>query len=113
MGGLFSMKGRLNRAEYFGAVVEFFVVPYIIIFVISRTAFGSAEIGGDFLGLIISVGSSILMAFQIVKRLHDLNRPGWHYWLLLLPIYNIYLGLLLLFRKGTAGSNKYDVALIN
>jgi hypothetical protein len=42
-----------------------------------------------------------------VKRLHDLDRSGAHYWLLLVPLYNIYLALLLLFKKGTTGPNRF------
>ena len=49
----------------------------------------------------------IINAFAAVKRFHDLDRPGTHYWLLLIPFYNIYLGLVLLFEKGTVGDNKY------
>jgi len=47
------------------------------------------------------------MAFAAVKRLHDLERPGAHYWLLLIPVYNIYLALVLLFKRGTSGPNRY------
>jgi len=42
-----------------------------------------------------------------VKRLHDLDRPGWHWWLLLIPLVNIYMGLVLLFAKGTQGPNQF------
>jgi uncharacterized membrane protein YhaH (DUF805 family) len=42
-----------------------------------------------------------------VKRLHDLDRPGWHWFLLAVPIYNIYLGLVLLFQRGSWGGNRF------
>lgn len=42
-----------------------------------------------------------------IQRLHDLNRPGSHWFLLLIPFYNIYLGLLLSFKKGTVGPNRF------
>jgi uncharacterized membrane protein YhaH (DUF805 family) len=61
----------------------------------------------EVLGAIIGLGGAIPLAFQAVKRLHDLDRPGSHYWLFLLPFYNIYLGWVLLFKKGTAGNNIY------
>jgi uncharacterized membrane protein YhaH (DUF805 family) len=48
-----------------------------------------------------------LSALQIVKRLHDLDRPGTHYWLLLIPLYDLYLVLILLFKKGAGGPNRY------
>jgi uncharacterized membrane protein YhaH (DUF805 family) len=49
----------------------------------------------------------LLLSFPAVKRLHDLGRSGWEYFLFLLPFYNIYLGLLLLFKRGSDGDNKY------
>lgn len=49
----------------------------------------------------------MLAAFPVVKRLHDLSRPGTHYWLLLIPLYGQYLGLVLLFQTGTRGPNEF------
>lgn len=42
-----------------------------------------------------------------IRRLHDLERPGVHWLLLLIPFYNIYLGFVLLLQKGTEGPNRY------
>jgi uncharacterized membrane protein YhaH (DUF805 family) len=41
------------------------------------------------------------------RRLHDLDRLGSHYWLLLIPFYNLYLGCVWLFKKGTARRHLY------
>ena len=106
---LFSMEGRYNRARYFWIAVALSVVANI------ATAFLSVAVGssgGDpaatqLLSLVITIPITVVIAFQVVKRLHDLNRPGSHYWLLLIPLYNIYLGLLILFKKGTEGENQY------
>lgn len=43
----------------------------------------------------------IVMALACVKRLHDLNKTGWHFWLLLVPLYNIYLAARMLFARGS------------
>ncbi len=59
------------------------------------------------LSFLISIIGTVLMAFPIVKRLHDIGRPGSHYWLLLVPIYSLYLGVILLFQKGIEGENEY------
>ena len=53
------------------------------------------------------IGRGSTIALQAVKRFHDLDRPGTHFWLLLIPIYGIYIGLLLLFKKGTEGPNRF------
>ena len=41
---------------------------------------------------------------QMVKRRHDLSRPGYQ---LLIPLYNLYLLWLLFFKRGTPGPNQY------
>ena len=42
-----------------------------------------------------------------VKRFHDLNKDGTHYFYLLIPIYNLIISLELLFEKGTSGDNNF------
>lgn len=54
------------------------------------------------LHLIVAIAVLVLLASFTVKRLHDLGRPGRHYWLAYVPIYNIYFGLQLLFQEGAA-----------
>jgi len=107
--GLFSMEGRYNRAKYFWTVLAISIVVQVISFAIG---FAIGWSGGDpstgaVIGFIIGITGAVICAFQVVKRLHDLDRPGSHYWLLLIPIYNIYFGLLILFKKGTKGENQY------
>ncbi len=52
--------------------------------------------------------ASVISEFCVtVQRLHDLDRSGWQYWRLSIPFYNLYLGFILLFRKGTKGPNQY------
>jgi uncharacterized membrane protein YhaH (DUF805 family) len=109
MGELFSMEGRYNRARYFWIVVFLQIIGYLLGYLLGMVVGTS---GGDTstaqaLSLLISIPIAILVAFQVVKRLHDLDRPGSNYWLLLIPLYNIYLGLVILFKKGTEGPNKY------
>jgi len=106
---LFSMKGRLNRAGYFWilfAFSTFNIFGYLVISPSTREP-GVINILAVIFYLILYTGLSALAAFQGVKRLHDLNRPGSHYLLLLIPLYNIYLSLILLFEKGTDNDNKY------
>ena len=109
MTDVFSMDGRYNRARYFWTVVVLILVMFALSFLLGL-AVGSA--GGDpasavVLSLFISIPATVIVAFQVVKRLHDLDRPGSHYWLLLIPFYNIYFAVVLVFRKGTTGDNTY------
>jgi len=103
------MEGRYNRLKYFLITLAISVVVQVISFAVGF-AIGMSGIDpgiASLAGFIIGIGGAVVYAFQVVKRLHDLDRPGTHYWLSLIPIYNIYFGLLLLFKKGTEGENQY------
>jgi uncharacterized membrane protein YhaH (DUF805 family) len=56
--------------------------------------------------LIVVVGTGAC-AIPVVKRLHDLERPGIQSLLLLVPLYNLYMLGVLLFQRGTRGKNRY------
>lgn len=79
----------------------------------------------------VAILSWVILSFPTVKRLHDINFSGWFYLLLLIdPIYEIFckiylnskmileieiilvvllvsVFLILFFKKGTKGANKY------
>ncbi len=104
---LFNMQGRANRAWYFWHVLlddlVMFTAGFGLIMAAIFTgipllfvpAFG-VFVAGFWAGICITA-----------RRLHDIGRPSWHVWLLLVPLYNFYLGLLLLFQKGTDGPNAF------
>ena len=110
---LFSMEGRYNRARHFWTVAAIWVVLQVfgialgVAISLSADDAESAAAAAGQIGLLLGLAAAVVTAFPAVKRFHDLNRPGTHYWLLLIPIYNIYLALLLLFKRGTEGENLY------
>lgn len=103
MGSFFSASGRLNRARYFGYMVVLNILVGIISGITQTT--GSAAVLA--IGGILMIALWIVDILIVIKRFHDLDRPGIHVLFLLIPLYNIYIGLLLLFKKGTEGPNKY------
>ena len=54
-----------------------------------------------------AVAGLVYLLLVAPQRFRDLNRPGWHAALLLIPIYNLYVGLDLAFARGTRGTNLY------
>ena len=106
------MSGRINRAKYFYLVMITNIVYYVLIFIMSdalstaHVRFIIDEISG-FIFLISLILIFIIQACLIIKRLHDLERNGSHFWLLLIPFYNVYLSIVLFFKRGTVGLNKY------
>jgi uncharacterized membrane protein YhaH (DUF805 family) len=109
MSDLFTLEGRCNRAKYFWISLAIAVLANVLAFLLGAVvgAAGGDQFTGTILSLFISVPAMLMVAFLIVRRLHDLGRPGWHYWLLIVPFYNIYLAFVLLFQKGSTGENQY------
>jgi APA family basic amino acid/polyamine antiporter len=56
----------------------------------------------------IIAGALVALGIAVVRRLHDLDRPGHDYWWLWVPLYNIYFLGVLLFQAGTDGPNRFD-----
>lgn len=104
---LFTTQGRANRAWYLWHVV----LDDAAIFTAGISIFALAGVlGMPFLALpgfgVIAAGVWAAICITI-KRLHDLDRPGWHGLLFLIPLYNLYLSCVLLFVKGTEGANQF------
>ena len=104
---IFSIRGRANRMWYFWHIL----LDDLVLFSIAIALIVASGVLGTPLFVLPAVGvffAGVWAAIAVtVKRLHDLDRPGWHWFLLAIPIYNIYLGLVLLFQKGTAGPNRF------
>ncbi|WP_432664893.1 DUF805 domain-containing protein [Wukongibacter baidiensis] len=96
----FTFEGRINRAKYFFTLL--FLGILLILF-----SLVAGYIESNILLILLIALVCYNKVCIIVQRLHDIERPGFHYFLLYIPIYNIYLGILLLFIQGTNGPNKY------
>ena len=107
----FSTFGRIGRQSYiFRAIainVLVMVTGFAAGFELGITLGEDALSIAPIVGGAIELAGAVVIALQAVKRFHDLDRPGTHFWLLLIPIYGIYIGLLLLFKKGTEGPNRF------
>lgn len=103
---LFSFEGRATRSRYW--LVQ--VVGTVLLAVYALIFLGLAEAFGPIFVLpmlgVLWAGAWAGLAVT-VKRFHDLNRPGWHFLLLGVPVYNLYVWFLLLCRGGTVGRNVY------
>ena len=93
--------GRLNRLPYF--------LRSIVIGVIYAIGMGVMEAGdfGVLIGLVVVVASAYMSITLGIRRLPDLDKSGWLVLLCLIPVVNFFVGLYMLFAKGTTGPNKY------
>ena len=105
---LFSFEGRANRAWYFWHIVldDLAILTAVVLLFVFGVASGAPWLVVLPLAGVVIAGSWAAIAIT-VRRFHDLDRPGWHWFLLAIPLLNIYLGLILLFQRGTDGRNRF------
>jgi ACS family hexuronate transporter-like MFS transporter len=94
--------GRLRRRSYFVTMLILSVVAAALVTAIRSVQGGEA---GTILSAIIGLCALVAAAYFAVRRLYDLERPAWHFLLLLIPVYGLYVQAVLLFKRGTVGPN--------
>ena len=112
---LFSFKGRAGRGEYFlHSVADIFI---LFVFAIAFAEVGSRTKASEILDtinivlfVVVFFGGIVAEVCVTVRRLHDLGRSGSHFFLTWVPLYNIYLALLLLFEAGDKTANEFGPA---
>ncbi len=102
----FSAVGRAGRGEMWGCTLVPNWIASAIGFVF-YVVFGFGGPVGAVVTALAAMGSTWVTAAATVRRLQDLDRPGWHIALLLVPGYNIFLGCQLFLRRGTVGDNQH------
>jgi uncharacterized membrane protein YhaH (DUF805 family) len=96
--------GRLGRGGYSWRTLVLLIAEAVILpQFINAHSHDAQELGVP----LVAGAFALLMAWFTVKRFHDMNRSGWSYFLLLIPLFNIYVGFQLLLVKGTDGPNRY------
>ena len=104
---IFSFQGRANRAWYIGHVIvdDFVILSLIVLMLVLGVVTGTPLFVLPLVGVLF--GAVVAATAVSVKRLHDLNMSGWHLLGMMIPIYNLYLGLKMVFVRGTTGPNRF------
>lgn len=107
-----TIQGRARRSEYWYWQLAI-ILAYMLIGLISISlsgVFQNEETGGAVFGILfvlLSIATMIPSITLTVRRLHDINKSGWWYFICLVP----YLGGIVLFiftlLDSTPGANKY------
>lgn len=94
-----TFEGRAQRSEfwYFTLFNWVFQLPLMVIDATLGTPLG-------IIGFLITLLPSIGVA---VRRLHDIDRSGWWYLVLLIPLVGIVLFIIWACTKGTDGPNRF------
>lgn len=105
---IFSARGRIGRVRYlaysFGflmaGILALVAVMGIIATVVGTTAAMAVYIAG-IIGLMVV---SVLFGIQ---RLHDLDKSGWLYLVMLIPLVGMFFSFYLIFAPGTKEVNRF------
>ncbi|HEY9081198.1 DUF805 domain-containing protein [Magnetovibrio sp.] len=113
----FSLSGRLNRKAYWlkgvllMSLIGFGVQMFgVLIGLLSGTSGLGAILGASaaLLVLLPLLVFNFWVSLAIsVKRAHDLGHSGWWLLLFLVPIYNLWMAIVMGFFRGTPGPNDY------
>jgi uncharacterized membrane protein YhaH (DUF805 family) len=91
--------GRINRLSYLLLAVLIYLIPYLIVYYRVKLP--------NLITLIAYIGLLVLEFSTLARRCHDLNKSGWWSLTLIIPLYNIYSGLMLLLGSGDFNDNRF------
>lgn len=102
-----NFSGRARRSEYW-----YYGLTTIIIFIIAAiidnvTGLAFETIGYGPVYLVYALLTFIPGLAVTVRRLHDVGKSGWFYFIVLLPIIGAFWLLYLLIKEGDQGTNQY------
>ena len=104
---IFSFSGRANRARFLWHILldDLVIASMAILLIVLTLATPLAIVP---LAGVAFAGTWAALAVT-VKRFHDLDQSGWRVLLMAVPIVNIFVGLVLLFKAGTDGPNRFGL----
>jgi uncharacterized membrane protein YhaH (DUF805 family) len=105
-----NINGRARRSEYW-----YYVLVNVLVYLLSLILIAICFAAGiEIVGFIIIGGLAIYMILNIVpnicvlvRRLHDVNKSGWYYFVTFIPLIGSFWLIYLLCSEGDHGSNDY------
>ena len=103
-----NFSGRARRAEFWYFTLASFLI--YIIFAVLTAITGVAIDGSPLLAIVFAIFylSLIILTLAVtVRRLHDINKSGWYYFISLIPLVGSIILLVWLFTDGDRFVNNY------
>lgn len=95
-------QGRASRSEYWWWTL-FVIIASIVTSIIDGVIFEGAPLTYA----LLSLGLLLPATGVTVRRLHDIDRSGWWYWVILIPFVGAILMIVWLCTRGTSGENRF------
>jgi len=97
-------KGRASRSEYWYWTLFLFLVN-VVLQILAKTAPDAATLTSALWCLTVFLPALAV----IVRRLHDIDRSGWLYLIVLIPLIGAVILLVWFCRRGTEGENRFGL----
>lgn len=98
-----NFNGRSTRADYWYVVLANFIIGFVLGFIAGLVP----EL--SFLSSIYSLATLVPGLAIAIRRLHDINKSGWNYCLVFIPIVGAILLLINLCKPSVDENNQYGV----
>ena len=105
-----NFQGRARRAEYwYFSLFNFLVIIPFYFIAIMGVLKGSSGLSilGTTIYVLFALGTMVPGIAACVRRLHDLNKSGWNYFICLIPIIGGIILLVWFFTDGNRFTNNY------
>ena len=104
-----TFEGRLNRKPFILRYLCLLVTAFVIGFLVALILTVAGAVENDIILITQITMMPLIYSFPllVIRRLHDLDKSGWFYLTMLIPIINLLFIVYLLVAKGTTGPNRY------
>ena len=105
MTNIVTLRGRASRSAFW-----WFALLQLIVYTIISWISDASRPVGIVLDIIIGIPLIVAGIAVAVRRLHDINRTGWWWWIGFVPFFGWIVLLVFYLLRGTPGPNRYSVA---
>jgi uncharacterized membrane protein YhaH (DUF805 family) len=105
-----NFKGRARRAEYwyFSLANFLMIIPFYILAIVGVSSDSSTLMTlGVIVYVLIALATIVPGLAVVARRLHDINKSGWYYFIAFIPLIGGIILLVWLFTDGNRFENNY------
>lgn len=100
-------KGRARRKEYWMFILFNIIFAFLAALIDNIVGTASPELGYGLFYIVYGLAVFIPGLAVTVRRLHDVGKSGWMYFIILIPIIGIIWFIILMVKDSEPGSNKW------
>lgn len=102
-----NFKGRARRSEYWYFLLMNLIILIVAAVLDSTLGLNFAPLPYGFVYVLVALATFIPGLAVAVRRLHDVGKSGWFYFIVLIPLIGAIWLLVLFFTEGNQGDNEY------